>query len=181
MLKVKYFCNVMLMLFLAAAAFLPLSTAVADDKIGFNVAKQDNNSLQYARADRWRFVGRTVFLEGNVYIPYGNLTITADMAMVDLESRDVEAKGNVKFVTSAKTPQLVTLDELQRLQELTDVYVEIIGIRVDPLGRQQIEINLFRRDGEIESDRLSGNLLSGMITFSDLRLRTNSFACKANS
>ena len=179
MLKIKDFCNIMLMLFLAAAAFMPLSTAAADNKIGFNVAKQESNSLQYARADRWRFVGRTVFLEGNVYIPYGNLTITADSAMVDLESRDVEAKGNVRFVTADKSSQLVTLDELQRLQELTDVYVEVTGIRVDPLGRQQIEINLFRRNGEIESERLSGNLLSGMITFNDLRLRTNSFACKA--
>lgn len=179
MLKVRGFCNILLMLFLVSAAFLLPSTAAAEDKIGFNVARQSSDSLQYARADRWRFVGRTVFLEGNVYIPYGNLTITADSAMVDLESRDVEARGNVKFVTADKTPQLVTLDELQRLQELADVYVEITGIQVDPLGRQKLQINLFRRNGEIESERLSGNLLSGMITFGELRLRTNSFACKA--
>ena len=65
--------------------------------LGFKPPQRKPGELQHARADQWRLSGRTLFVRGNVYIPYGNMIIRADSAMVDLESRDIEAKGNISF------------------------------------------------------------------------------------
>lgn len=183
MLKLKKIRIVMLLLCCTLFGLLPVILPAAgfgkDMGFGFQKPNPERDKFQHARADRWKFVGRTVFLEGNVFIPYGNLMISADSAMVDMESRDVEAKGNVVFVTARKQVQNVTLEELERLQELTTVYTEILGINTDALGQQKFRVSIFHRGGSIECERLSGNLISGLITFTDMRLRTSTYSCKA--
>ena len=85
----------------AAAALLPSALPAEGFKLEFDpgveLPKRDPNRLQHARADQWKLSGRTLFVKGNVYIPYGNLTIRADAAMIDIDSRDLEAKGNISF------------------------------------------------------------------------------------
>lgn len=179
MLKLKKIRIVMLLF--AGALFGLLPAAGFGKDMGFGLQKPDprRDNLQHARADRWKFVGRTVFLEGNVFIPYGNMMISADSAMVDMESRDVEAKGNVTFVTAQKFSQTLSLEELERVQAMPGIYSEISGITINPLGQQKFQVTLYKRGGELECERLSGNLLSGQITFTDLRLRTSTYSCKA--
>lgn len=183
MLKLKKIRIVVLLFIGALVGLLPavLPAAGFGGGMGFGLQKPDpkRDNLQHARADRWKFVGRTVFLEGNVFIPYGNMLISADSAMVDLESRDVEAKGNVVFVTAVKSSRTVTLEILERWMEQPEVYTEINDITVDPLGNQKFIVTLYKRGGELECERLSGNLNSGMITFTDLRMRTATYSCKA--
>ena len=94
-------------LFTVSATLLPVSRAYAAGfggsfDTGIESPKRQPGYLQHARADQWRLAGRTLFVKGNVYIPYGNITITADQAMIDLESQDIEAKGNITFYTVKK-------------------------------------------------------------------------------
>lgn len=147
--------------------------------LGFKPPQRKPGELQHARADQWRLSGRTLFVRGNVYIPYGNMIIRADSAMVDLESRDIEAKGNISFSTVISTVQNVTLDELEAMRRRADVLVNIQGISVDPLGGQKLKVEVLQEASAINAERMSGNLLTGNMTFTDLRMKTNTFFCKA--
>ncbi|MBO5722922.1 MAG: LPS-assembly protein LptD, partial [Lentisphaeria bacterium] len=123
--------------------------------------------------------GETLFVSGNVHIPYGNTIIRADSAMIDTESNDIEAKGNVQLTSVKRTPQIVTIEELDRLLNNPRFAVEYLDVMVDPLGVRKIKINVVSRGGSITADRLSGNLLSGMMTFTNLQLQAGTFTCKA--
>ena len=136
-------------LFTALAVLLP-ATAAGDALSGFGSAldpgietpNRKSGELQHARADNWRLSGRTLFVDGNVFIPYGNVLIHADSAMIDLESRDIEAKGNISFAAVKRNRMSVTVDELERLLEVPEVLCEILGTEIDPLGRQKIKVEI---------------------------------------
>ncbi|MBE6367197.1 MAG: LPS-assembly protein LptD [Lentisphaerae bacterium] len=171
---------------LLAAAPLLLSAAESDTAMfakhfdpGIELPKHNGKQLHHARADKWRLSGRTLFVEGNVYIPYGNLTVRADSAMIDLESRDIEAKGNITFSALKRTPLTVTLDELNALLTTPDVAVEITGQEVDPLGNKKVRIDLINFGSTLSANRMSGNLATGNLTFSDIIMQVKTFTCRA--
>ena len=177
--------KLLLALFTVSATLLPFSGKAAEIfsgsgfDTGFESPKRQPGDLQHARADQWRLVGKTLFVKGNVYIPYGNMTITADSAMIDLESRDIEAKGNVTFYTVKKELRDVTLDEFELLQKEPRMAAEIKGVVVDPLGNQKLQVEVARNSSAVQASRMSGNMLTGMMTFTDLHLRASNFVCKA--
>lgn len=173
-------------LFTALAVLLP-ATAAGDALSGFGsvldpgieTPNRKSGELQHARADNWRLSGRTLFVDGNVFIPYGNVLIHADSAMIDLESRDIEAKGNISFAAVKRNRMSVTVDELERLLEVPEVLCEILGTEIDPLGRQKIKVEIISRGSALKAERMSGNLLSGNITFTDITMQVKNFICKA--
>lgn len=178
---------VMLVVASAAGFLCPEAGAAADgDSLakmfdpGIKVPTSKTNELQHARADQWRMVGRTIFVKGNVYIPYGNLTVRADQAMIDLESRDLEAKGNIRLSVVRKSVATVTLDELERLQALPDTVTEITGIVIDPLGNRKLNVIIYSEGSRIEAERLSGNFATGLVNFTKLKLQVKNFVCKAD-
>ena len=176
--------KLLLALLTVSATLLPFYRVCAADfgggfTTGFESPKRQPGYLQHARADQWRLVGRTLFVKGNVYIPYGNMTITADQAMIDLESQDIEAKGNITFYTVKKEFRNVTLDEFELLRQEPGMAAEIKGISVDPLGVQKLQVEIARNASAVQASRMSGNMLTGMMTFTDLRLRASNFVCKA--
>ncbi|MBO5924485.1 MAG: LPS-assembly protein LptD [Lentisphaeria bacterium] len=171
-------------LLIVSATLLPVSSSYAANfggsfDTGIESPKRQPGYLQHARADQWRLAGRTLFVKGNVYIPYGNITITADQAMIDLESQDIEAKGNITFYTVKKELRNVTLDEFELLRQEPGMAAEIKGVTVDPLGNQKLQVEIARNTSALQAERMSGNMLTGMITFTDLRLRASNFVCKA--
>ncbi|MBE6402296.1 MAG: hypothetical protein IKD10_10275 [Lentisphaeria bacterium] len=176
--------KLLLALLTVSATLLPVSEVYAavfsgGFDTGFDAPKRQPGYLQHARADQWRLVGRTLFVKGNVYIPYGNMTITADSAMIDLESRDIEAKGNVSFATIKREYRDVTLDEFELLQREPGMAAEIKGTVVDPLGNHKLQVEIARAASAVQAERMSGNMLTGMMTFTGLRLRASNFVCKA--
>ena len=72
-----------------------------------------------ASADLYEYVGDNLIARGHVVIKYGDMTITADKAIINLESRDLEATGHVTFTRSQKISRLV---DYQEYQELLDDY-----------------------------------------------------------
>jgi len=146
---------------------------------GIKLPDRTANELQHARADHWRMVGKTLFVKGNVYVPYGNMIIRADQAMIDLESRDLEAQGNVRLSAVVTKTVALTLEELERLQEQPYAAFEIVGLTVDPLGNRKIKVAVSSESSEMTADRISGNLATGFLHFSKLRMRLKTFVCKA--
>lgn len=180
-------CNKIMLQLLTVAAFsLPFSAGALEmDSFagaldpGITIPKRNPKDLQHARADQWRLAGKTLFVKGNIYIPYGNLIITGDSAMIDLESRDIEAKGNITFLAVKRTPQRVTLDELDLLVKQPDIVVEITGSEVDPLGERRIKVDIITQGSVVTADRVSGNLDSGNLTFTDMNMQVKTFTLRA--
>ena len=174
--------NIILLLALLGGAGAPPLAAAGLSGVfdtGIEIPSRHAKELQHARADHWRMTGRTIMVRGNVYIPYGNMIIRADQAMIDLESRDLEAKGHVRMIAVVKKNAVLTLDELERLQQQPGAVVEITGTEVDPLGERKIRVSVSYEGSSMEAERVSGNLATGMLHFTDLRVRTKSFVGKA--
>ena len=72
---------------LALAAFFaaPLLRAatLGSSKLQFSDLKRIN-------ADTWNIAGKNIIVTGNVYIPFGELEIFADKAVINVENKDIE-------------------------------------------------------------------------------------------
>ncbi|MBE6380526.1 MAG: LPS-assembly protein LptD [Lentisphaerae bacterium] len=187
MLSLKKISAILLTLCGAAAAYWPCTAPAGDtDQFaklfdpGIELPDPGSNLKQHIRADKWKTSGKTMFLSGNVYMPYGNLILRADKVMIDSESRDIEAAGNITFSTVRRVKQTVTLEELERLMRQPDLLLEITGQSVDPLGQQKLEVMVSSSGSVVKADRLSGNLHSGLITFSNIEMQVNTFTCRAD-
>jgi lipopolysaccharide assembly outer membrane protein LptD (OstA) len=129
---------------LFSGAMLPAMETVKLSSLfdpGIQLPDRKSRELQHARADSWRLNGRTLFVSGNVFIPYGNMLIHADSAMIDLESRDIEAKGNISFAAVTRKTITVTVDELEQLMNLPNYVVDIIGSEINVQRRHRYGCN----------------------------------------
>jgi lipopolysaccharide assembly outer membrane protein LptD (OstA) len=75
------------MLFLASANSL--------QAVSLQNFKPDN--LKKIQADSWDVDGKNIVVKGNVCLPGENSAIYADTAIINAESKDFEAIGNVRF------------------------------------------------------------------------------------
>ncbi len=173
------FCvNIAVALFIFAGVF-SVSGAGLSDLEGF--VKNEERSLANTKADSWTVVGKNIVVKGNVHIPYGNITVYADRAIVNTESKDIEAVGNIRMFRTRETKGEVTIDELARLRNMTDCMVRIDNYTIDPLGIQRIKVTIFTQGDLIRASKVSGNLSTGFLSFRDFECKYKTFACKAKS
>jgi lipopolysaccharide assembly outer membrane protein LptD (OstA) len=151
---------------------------------GFDIdfkEKPTLRDLRNVKADSWSIVGKNIIVKGNVFIPYRNITIYADQAVVNIESKDLEASGNIRVYRTRKKSATVTPEELQLIRDLPESLVEIKDYTIDPLGVQRINVMVYSRGDKMQASRVTGNLSSGMLSFNDLVVRYKTFICKAKS
>ena len=188
MAKPSGFNTALLLSGLIAAAVCPLRVPAVDAAENFSryfetsveLPQWKDGDLQHIRADQWRMNNKILIVKGNVYIPYGNNSvIRADAAMIDTASHDIEAKGNIQLVSVRKVSQAVTAEELDRLMQRHDTVVEVTGSSVDALGNRKVNVIVYSPGSTVTADRLSGNMQSGTLTFSNLHIEFNTFTCNA--
>ena len=141
----------------------------------------ESRSLSNTKADSWSIVGKNIVVKGNVYIPYGDITIYADRAIVNTESKDIEAAGNIRLYKAKKKKANVPIADLVKLQAMPEVMVKILGYSVDPLGNQTVDVEVYTRGDMIKASQVSGNLSTGVISITDFEARYKTFVCKAKS
>lgn len=146
---------------------------------GLKVDRESLSELKDARADNWSVFGKTVVIRGNVYIPFGDMIVYADNAVIDMDSRDAEITGNIRAYQIRKIPMTLTIDELIQLQSNPDFNVVIDGYTTDPLGVQKVKVTAFHRGDHIKAERLAGNLDTGVIEFNDVEILFQTFVAKA--
>ncbi|MFA7231063.1 MAG: hypothetical protein WC071_07305 [Victivallaceae bacterium] len=143
--------------------------------------RMDISDLKNAKADSWSIVGDNIIVKGNVFIPYKNITIYGDQAIINTESKDIEASGNIRVFRRRVSETTLTIDELDRMRAMPDVFVKINGYVVDPLGNQRIKVTVYNKGDMMKASSISGNLASGMLEFKDLECVFKTFVCKAKS
>lgn len=124
-----------------------------------------------ASADLYEYVGDNLIARGHVVIKYGDMTITADKAIINLESRDLEATGHVTFTRRQKAVKLVDYEEYQELLDDNTLSVKILEYVKTPIGLRRIKVEIENISAYMKADRISGNLVSGLFQFRNFALQ----------
>lgn len=118
-----------------------------------------------ASADVYEYVGDNLIARGHAVIKYGDITITADKFILNLESRDLEAAGHVTFAKKQKTEKIVDYEEYQDLLDDDSLSVKFIEYVKVPTGMRKIKVSVENVPAYMKADRVSGNLTSGLFQF----------------
>ena len=141
--------------------------------------KRDFSDLSNARADYWTVIDKNIIVKGHVFIPYKNFMVYADKAILNTETRDLEAVGNVRLYHTKIKQMTVTIDELDYLKTKPRYMIIIDGYTIDPVGMQKIKITVYERGDALRAHKVSGNLNTGLIEFKDLYVSMKGFVCEA--
>jgi len=141
----------------------------------------DMEQLKRIRADHWSVVGKNIILRGNVYLPLGDIEVYAHQAVVNLESQDIEASGNVHLFQWGSASGSIPPGKATQLMAASDAEVTITGVSGDIYGRKEIAVTAKYITNKMQMDRIVGNLRSGYFRFDKVQLSYSNFICRAES
>jgi len=132
-----------------------------------------------AAADSYELVGNNLVIRGNAVISSPGMQISADKAVVNMDSElyDIEAAGNVKFSILSSSVRTLTMDEYEALLEDPRARVVLLRYVVDDLGEQRAEVEITIESSTIQAERAAGNLLTGVLQFSNFAMKSGLFYC----
>jgi len=123
-----------------------------------------------ASADSLSFVGNNIIAEGHVSVRYKEIWVTADKAIINMSTKDLEATGRVKFIQRKKSNKELTYENYLKLLKNPDVKVTRNGYVMTPTGRQLVEVTVVE---EIHS--WNGNLTTGIFDLGDFSGRYDAY------
>ena len=144
-----------------------------------NIARDDRKALFESDSlkgfdisyDSFEYVEQNLIARGHVVIQWQDLQITADNALVNLDSNDLEAAGNVIFTSKVVENKTVTLTEYEEMQNDPYRLVEFIKYRLTPTGNQLVEVRITYNDIVLKTDRAAINLNNGFVQFKDFQAK----------
>ena len=139
------------------------------------------SSLKRIKADNWNVVGQNIVVRGNVYVPFGDFEIFADQAVINVESKDIEATGNIRFLRWVNAVGNVDAAKLARLENAPNILVSVRGISGNIWGEKSIAVSASGISDNLHAERLVGNLETGYFAFEKARLKFKSFVCRAET
>ena len=146
--------------------------------LGDKVTKEDFKRI---KADHWRLVGKNIIASGNVYVPFANFELTADQVVINLETRDLEAVGNLSLQRWISVVGTVEPAKLEELSRTSGIRVELIGISCNIWGDYKAKIRVSQPADRISAHRIAGNLRTRYFSFDDAQLQFRHIVCKAKS
>ena len=132
-------------------------------------------------ADSWRVVGKTVVIEGHAYLPVGSMEIFADRIVIDIETRDFEATGDVRIYRWENGSGAVSLERVAQLEQDANVMVRNVTTSLSILGERTYNVDISCKTDQITADRVVGNLSTSYFEFVNPRITYTTFVCKAAS
>lgn len=151
------------------------------NQLGDKSYLKTGNQQIYANADSLDFVGTNIVASGNVEIKFQDVSIRADKAIVNIKNKDIDAKGNIVMRRNYDTITHLTLEEFLNARKMPDRLVEIIGYRVEPTGGKKLICRIYQRGDMFKAERLSGNLLTGVLEFDGFAATYKKFSCVGKS
>ena len=106
-------------------------SALGVNVLGERITEEDFKRI---KADHWRLVGKNIIASGNVYVPFGNFELCADQVVINLESKDLEAVGNLSLQRWATIQASVEPEKLEELTHVSGIRVELIDLSCDIWG-----------------------------------------------
>ena len=163
------------LIFCALLCGLPVRAA---NILGERITKEDFRRI---KADKWHLVGKNIVASGNVHVPFGNFELRADQAVLNLESRDLEAVGNIELQHWRTARVVVSPGELEDLAHRTGIRIKVVGTTGDIWGNRMVTIEVSRPMDSISAQRITGNLRTGYMSFDRAQLHFSNFVCRVGS
>lgn len=165
-------------LILAVAAFFFCGAAGGAEILGDRITQEDFKRI---KADNWTLVGKNIIASGNVHVPFGNFEVYADQVVLNLDSRDLEAVGNIRLLRWQKGSATVDPGQLEELSHRAGIRIRVVGLLSDVWGNRKVQLEISRAADSIVAHRISGNLRTGYFNFDKAQLRFRNFVCRAES
>ena len=146
-----------------------------------DMLNQPGANLADTRADSWKIVGDNIIATGNVFIPYGNMSIRCDKAIVNIKNKDLEAAGNIRFYVTTSESATLTPEEFSRLSDDPKVLTVVNGYATDPMGNKTVNVTVYYRGDAVKADKVVGNLATGTMQFKNMSARYKTFVMRAKS
>ncbi|MCQ2377715.1 MAG: hypothetical protein MJ016_00690 [Victivallaceae bacterium] len=153
--------------------------ATATLRAGYGNIKID--SISSFKAGKWSVVGKNVFAEGGVHIPLEDFEVFADRAIINTESQDIEAVGNIRFLRWNRAEANISPSLLMKMQRRPDVVVTTQGIVSDDFDRKTIRAKAVYLTDRVSAQRMSGNLKTGYFHFDTFTITMDTMVCRAVS
>lgn len=131
-----------------------------------------------AAADRYEYIGDNIVATGHVVIRMQDLQLTADKAIINSSSEDLEMVGNVTFAVQQSAKMTVPVEEYEKLIRNPLQNVRMLRYVMSPSGVQQIEIEVKTTLSAMKAERLAGNMRTGALQFKNFNMQTGMLFCK---
>ena len=164
---------------LAAAVALFALLPVAGASFNEDLKKLTPDDFKRLYADSWRAVGKNIIIEGSAYLPVGNMEIFADRIIINMESSDFEASGNLRIYRWQDGSVSAPLSRIARMERDADLLVKEVTSQVSPLGERTYTAKYSFQTDRISADKVTGNINTSYFTMHNPVVRYMTFICKA--
>jgi len=150
-----------LLTLLSLLALLPMLSRQAlsqDDEIFTKFAKDDID----AAADQMEIIGGNIVGKGNVVVKYKDIHLHCDRAVINMDSKDVEATGNVLFIRRDESVEELERWQFDEYQKDPSKKLVTQGFVNKPSGRRVLLVNVITENATWSGDRAVGNLATGI-------------------
>ncbi|MCQ2379400.1 MAG: hypothetical protein MJ025_00525 [Victivallaceae bacterium] len=137
--------------------------------------------LRRFKAERWTVIGKNIFVKGGIHLPYGEYELYADQAVINTESGDLEAVGNIRFYRWQKTTAKLDLNKLAELGGRNDLLLEMDSSSTNEWGQKIFNVKGRYLTDTISAQRVAGNITTGYFRMDDFTMRSNTVVCRAKS
>ena len=184
----SFFCR--RLLFAAVLLLLCQSGTAADNEAmpSLSVQEVDENMFRFSasdfkmiRADHWSITGDNLVVEGNVFVPSDVYDIYADRVVINVKSRDFDARGNLRLYQKNKSSKSVKPGELAQFEDVSGILYQIGSVTRDIFGRQTVQVEYYTVGASMQAESLSGNLTTGYFQFTNALLMTPDMSARIKS
>jgi hypothetical protein len=123
-------------------------------------------------------VGQNIIASGNVLIRLDAFIVKADKAIVNVQTRDLEAVGNVVFIERNESKSSVSLLKYHKMVKEGYQRVRIDGFSVTPVGERLLNVTVFQNGRTYKGHKVVGNMTTGALEFQDFSGKVDMFYLK---
>ncbi len=154
-------------------AFAVLFSAWMLTAAPFDKALNQHGSIERidSTADTYEYVGSNVIARGHVVIHFGTALLTADKAVFNIETQDVDLSGNVTYSVRTTMPQIMTPEEYEKAVNDPYKIVRKTGSGVNDNGEETVRVNVTKNSTYLQAERAFLNTKTGAIQFKNFTLK----------
>jgi lipopolysaccharide assembly outer membrane protein LptD (OstA) len=148
---------------LFAAGVVPVAEGKGFGGLGSSITREDID----ASADSLEFVSGNLVATGHVVVKYKDIFLSCDRAIINMDTKDIQADGRVGFIQRTRESMSVTYDEYKKLLDEPDVKVTVDAYVMTPTGRQDLEVTIVKEVNSWTGQHADGNLTTGIFDLGD--------------
>ncbi len=130
-------------------------------------------------ADSVEVIGDNMIISGNVIIKYNNFSIHAEKAIINQKTKDIEAAGQIELAQESIEYATVPFMDYLKIKKDFRSAIKVLNFTTTASGQKFVNCIIRRKSNYFLADKISGNLNSGTLKFTNFRAKFQTFTAKA--